>query len=135
MLAWVVVGSVVGGLVWITRVGLREHRRKRACKRAASQELGTQLAAAIDLIDLALRDDDYSWLAVLRDSSVIDELWAQHSDTIWQVGHERWRTINNAVQATHPSFELMTAPVPEQRLSLAARRERLLAATDVLASV
>jgi hypothetical protein len=136
MLATIIVASV---FAWFFTVASQRHearRETRACERAAAEVLDQELSATIEVIDAALRDNDYRSLALISESRGLAEAWHQHSGAVWRAGIEPWQLMNEAVGAGNPRYGFEVRPsTAEQRELLRTRRQQLATAVTTLRTV
>jgi len=140
MVQAIVVGVVVGGLA---ALGLRwrdaraEARGARCRERLAAIVLYEEMRAAIEAIDIALRDDGSKWLVSMARSTTLTEAWREHAEALQGLGVERWYVVSDAVSAVAPGFGIVPAGTQAEdlRRSLVVRRELLVEGADILLGV
>jgi hypothetical protein len=140
MVQTIVVGVVVGGLA---ALGLRrrderaEAREARSLERLAAIVLYEEMKAAIEAIDMALREDSSKWLVCMAESTTLTEAWLEQAEALQALEPERWYVLIDAVSAVAPSVGLIpaNAQAEDLRRSLRERRELLVEGAGVLRGV
>lgn len=96
-----------------------------------------EMRAAIDGLDLALREDDARWLVSMSESATLTETWREHGQALLGLEPARRGVLDGAVIAMTPRYELKSAgtEIEDQRRSLTARRGQLVEGAGILRAV
>lgn len=140
MVLAVVVGVVIGGLTTLAlrwrdaRIAKRDARGR---ERLAAIVLYEEIAAAINAIDMALRDDSSRWLLSVSQSATLTEAWREQADALQELDADHWSVLNEAVSTLTRGHELIAPdPQPEDlRRSLVERRQLLASCADIVRTV
>lgn len=140
-----VFGAIVVGVVLgcVAALGLRRldahaiDREARHQERLAAIILYEEIKAAIEAIDMALKDDSSKWLVSMSESITLTEAWREQAEALQGVGADRWQVLSDAVSAMEPNHGLgsVKAAAEDLRRLLLERRELLVESAEILLRV
>jgi hypothetical protein len=135
---FVVAGSfgAVAGLAWWWRARRAEELAAERREQLAVIVMYGEMTAAIEALDLALRDDGSKWVVSMSESRTLSEAWRDHGEALIGLGSQQWEVLSEAVTAVAPSYGLGSGNAqvePEElRRVLTERRQRLIEGARVL---
>ena len=132
-----VVVGVVAALCLRWRDARAQAHQERGRERLAAIVLYEEINAAIEAIDMALRDDSSKWLVSMAESKTLTEAWREQAEALQGLGVERWYVLSDAVSAVAPGFGLIStsAQADDLRRLLRERRALLVEGAGILLSV
>lgn len=135
---FVVAGSfgAVAGLAWWWRLKRAEEQAAENREQLAVIVMYGEMTAAIEALDLALRDGSSKWVVSMSESRTLSEAWRDHGAALIGLGSQQWEVLSEAVTAVAPSYGLGSGNAQdepeEMRRILTERRQRLAAGARVL---
>jgi len=140
MVGTILFAVVIGGLATLAlrwRDRRAEKREARSRERIAAIVLYEEIKAAIDAINMALKDDSSKWLLSMSESATLTEVWREQAEALQGLGPEHWYVLSEAVSAVTPSYRLLSTnrQLEELRRSLAELRELLVKSAGIVLGV